>query len=113
MRRQQEAAERAEFERQSRERAEKEAAEKAKAKAEYDRQLAELRRKEAEEEAQRLEALKPDAEKLHSWANVVMKAAIENCPTLASMEAKLAHGLAMKRLEFVADELAKFGGPRS
>lgn len=104
------AAEAAEAARLLKERLEKEAIEKAAAKAEADRQLAEKRRLAAEAEAARLEAMKPDVEKLHAFAKAIESLAP---PVLKTDEGKFALQTAIQRLHYTAAELYKVGGPKS
>lgn len=101
-----ESQERAQFERQARIRAEEE----AKAKAERERvaaeeaRLAEIERK--ERERQRLEALKPDREKLRAFAEAILDL---DPPTLATPEAQDFCSERCNRLAAIAREFMDFG----
>lgn len=78
------------------------AAEKARAAAE----------EQAKEEA-RLEALRPDIEKVHDYASRLLALAGEALPEVASLEAKSALAWAIGRVEKISEGLAMFKGKTS
>lgn len=100
-----EAQERAEFERQARIKAEQEAKAKAEREAREaeERRIAEAEQKEAERK--RMEALRPDLEKVELFAELI--SAILP-PSVASNECRAVIELAMKRLAHTAGELKAF-----
>lgn len=100
-------AEREEFERQAKIKAEFDAREKAEAARHY-AELEHARKVAAEAtERARLEAMKPDIEKVHAFAKAIRSM---NCPGLRSDDARTAVNVAMEQMAEIASVLECFQG---